>query len=73
MLIQPKYLPELFLAKFGRIDNQYNLVRLIIEQESKATGWDAAIEHVLLQKDIQQPVLTHPAVPSGTHPQLKGD
>ena len=74
MVIQPKYAPELFLAKFGRIDEHINIHNDDTQfiQRCCAEAWDAAILHVMFEKPIQQPVLTHPAVQSCTH-QPKGD
>lgn len=61
MIIKPTNAPELFVKLFGEVDRQYDTVRLIIEQEAKAAGWDAAINHVFLQKPIQRKTpLTHP-------------
>lgn len=72
MVIKPEYKPEIFLKIFGEYDASTLHPDWVWIQRERAKAWDAAIEHALLHKDLQQPVLTHPVVQSCTH-QPKGD
>lgn len=73
MVIKPFYQPSKFCQIFGSVDLEHPDTYIVHLQRSMADAWDSAIDHVLLNKPIQQPVLTHPVVPDGTHHQPKGD
>lgn len=61
MLIKPRNAPELFTKLFGEVDTIYGDHYEITNHKSKVEAWDAAIEHVFLQKPIQRKTpLTHP-------------
>lgn len=61
MLIKPKNAPELFVKLFGEVNTLYDNYDKVNDTMSKVAGWDAAINHVFLQKPIQRKTpLTHP-------------
>lgn len=67
MVIRPKVAPDIFIKLFGTADTERHDESVILLQWKRVEAWDAAIQHVLLHKDLQQSVLTHP------QPQPKGD
>ena len=75
MVIKPKYRSNLFLKIYGEFNTDTLHPDWVWIQRERANAWDSAIEYAILNSQIQQPVLTHPVVPSGTHPQpqSKGD
>lgn len=67
MVIRPRHLPDVFERLFGVVDDTEDSVYDVSLHWKRAQTWDAAIDHAVFRKPIQQPVLTRP------QPQSKGD
>lgn len=59
MVIKPFYQPFKFCQVFGEYDTSTLHPDWVWIQRERAKAWDSAIEYVMLNRPVQQPVLTH--------------